>query len=323
VDWLIYAFGGGWGHLTRAVALARAAPPHCRVRILTNSPYASAISGEFDIVARAKVADPDCLIADCLIVDTFPRGLGGELVDPLRSFSGVKVLVARDLNPQYAIAFGLEDFIRSSYDLVLSPGDMGPGHVTAPWLVRSPDELLPRDTARALLSLNDERPCVVVCAAGNREELAWYGAVAGHLLALNLPINVRLIAAVCPPRCPPECWLSYWPAIELYNAADVVVGGAGYNTVYECLACGVPLIARPWARKYDRQWLRARRAGVTIVETPEQAAAAAVRMLSAGPERCIGFENGVEEAVALITRAVAQPGVHTHAPIAVDLYPSG
>nr|WP_268896632.1 glycosyltransferase [Hassalia byssoidea] len=25
--------------------------------------------------------------------------------------------------------------------------------------------------------------------------------------------------------------------------ADVVVGGAGYNTVYECAALGVPLVA--------------------------------------------------------------------------------
>jgi hypothetical protein len=242
--------------------------------------------------------------ANCLIVDTFPRGLGGELVEPLESFSGTKVFVARDLNPQYADAAGLEAFVRSYYDLVLNPGEMGTGHVTAPWLVRSRDEQLPRDRARAQLGLNGDQPCVVVCGAGNREELKWYGAVVSHLLALDSRNAVRLIAAVCPPACPPECWLAYWPAIDLYNAAAVVVGAAGYNTVYECLACGVPLIARPWPRKYDRQWLRARRAAergsVTIVREPEEAALAALRMLCAGQERRVAFENGADEAAALI-----------------------
>ena len=39
---LIYALGGGWGHLTRAVALANALP-FGQTRILTNSPYASLV----------------------------------------------------------------------------------------------------------------------------------------------------------------------------------------------------------------------------------------------------------------------------------------
>jgi len=45
--------------------------------------------------------------------------------------------------------------------------------------------------------------------------------------------------------------------MDLLPGVDLVVGGAGYNTVNECLACGVPLIARAWPRKYDRQSLRA------------------------------------------------------------------
>jgi len=144
--------------------------------------------------------------------------------------------------------------------------------VTAPWLVRSSHELLPRDRARALLHLNGDKPCIVVCAAGNPSELEWYGAVVSRLIALDSSIDVRAIAAACPPGCPHECWVSYWPAMDLYNAVDMVVGGAGYNTVYECLACGITLIARPWSRKYDQQRLRAIRAAqvgsITIVEEP-------------------------------------------------------
>src|SRR5579871_6283318 len=93
--WLIYALGGGFGHLTRASALARAAVPDTIVRILTNSPYASCVQRampELDIA----VIDPEMSVAagrseavrqiesaapDCLIVDAFPRGLGGELAE--------------------------------------------------------------------------------------------------------------------------------------------------------------------------------------------------------------------------------------------------
>src|SRR5262245_26103754 len=41
--WLVYAMGGGWGHLTRSLALARVVARKFPVRIITNSPYASAI----------------------------------------------------------------------------------------------------------------------------------------------------------------------------------------------------------------------------------------------------------------------------------------
>src|SRR6185369_2028234 len=68
---------------------------------------------------------------------------------------------------------------------------------------------------------------------------------------------VRIVAAECPAGCPDECWIRYWPAMDLYGCAVAVVGGAGYNTVRECVAWGVPLIAKPWPRLYDRQDLRA------------------------------------------------------------------
>src|SRR5580698_10096100 len=119
-SWLIYALGGGFGHLTRASALARAAL-HDNVRILTNSPYANLVQRalpELNIIAlnpvmtvaegRAEVVSRIASEApECLIVDTFPRGLGGELSDVISSFPGLKVLVQCDLNPQYSAAFDL------------------------------------------------------------------------------------------------------------------------------------------------------------------------------------------------------------------------
>ena len=330
--WLIYALGGGFGHLTRACALARAAFPDCQVRILTNSPYAAGAAHampELDLVALDPEMTPDLArvevshqimsaAADCLIVDTFPRGLAGELVNVVPAFSGLKVLVQRDLNPRYAATYKLNAFIANSYDLVVVPGDttqdrLGPvthSVTTAPWLIRSRHEMPDRDCARRLLGLHDEKPCIVACAAGNPEELAWYGAAVSRLLECAPQCHVRLIAPVRPDECPHDCWVGYWPAMDLYAAADVVIGGAGYNTIYESVACGVPLVARAWPRKYDRQRLRACRAAaqarIRIVDEPDQAAAAALESCGPGPRPGLPrFQNGALEAVATIRRMIA------------------
>jgi predicted glycosyltransferase len=316
--WLIYALGGGWGHLTRAVALARAVSTHGRrIRILTNSPYAARVAKlmpELDLVAlrsdlpiaEAREATLRCIretAPRCLIVDTFPRGLGGELAGSLRLLATTTVLIHRDLSPHYVATAGLHDFARSHYDLILIPGEdegrafaeLPNSQITSPWLIRSPDEV------RALKIGGSG---ILICAAGNAEELAWYGEVASIL-------KVRCVAPIRPPGCPPDCWIDYWPAADLIAAADVVIGGAGYNTIHECLAYGVPLIARPWPRAYDRQWLRARRAAkrgmVTVVRKPEEAALAAKGQLQiARPRRSAEFRNGAMEAVTLISEVTRE-----------------
>ena len=324
-SWLVYALGGGFGHLTRACALARSALPDVKCRILTISPYAACVQlampeldfvtldpaismdqGRTEVLREITSASPECLI-----VDTFPRGLGGELVSVVSEFSGFKVFVQRDLNPDYVREYDLNAFVAHTYDLVLAPGDSNPDSLgpfaqtvtTAPWLMRSVGELLSRDRARQLLRLQDEKACVMVCAAGNPHELAWYGEVVSQLLESAPELNVRCIAPGRPYACPPDCWLSYWPAMDLYTAADVVIGGGGYNTIYECITCGVPLIAKAWPRKYDRQYLRARRA-TRIVDEPKDAVAAALELCGAlrSRERHIRFENGASEAIAHIRR---------------------
>jgi hypothetical protein len=266
-------------------------------------PALPAADTRLETVRHIRAASPACLI-----VDTFPRGLGGELAGVLPSLAPCKVLVHRDLDPRYVAEAGLHALVESAYDLILIPGeaegrafaDLPAAVVTAPWLIRSPSELPPRQTGAP--------PCIMVCASGRDEELAWYGAVVARLLVIS-KAAVRCVAASCPPGCPRECWIAHWPAVDLYAQADVVVGGAGYNTIHECLAHGIPLIARPWPRTYDRQWLRAQQAAqrgsVTIVEHPEEAALAAIRQLDAARPRRppIEFRNGADEAVGLILRA--------------------
>jgi hypothetical protein len=118
---------------------------------------------------------------------------------------------------------------------------------------------------------------------------------------------VKCVAPELPPGCPEDCWSRYWPAIELMPGAMAVVGGGGYNTVYESLACGAPLVCRPWPRMYDRQELRSQRAAA-VVKEPEEAARAALACLRTGPRRAPEFVNGAEEAVALIRAHVQATG---------------
>ncbi|GAB4275950.1 MAG: hypothetical protein Fur0025_00640 [Oscillatoriaceae cyanobacterium] len=329
--WLIYALGGGWGHLVRALALGRIAAAHHPVIIVCNSPYAAdlllytagdeeylpivegcyihaipatATSAQtYQMVVEILTAEP----YECLIVDTFPRGLGDELNKLLPQMgNSAKILVNRDINPDYVASQGLREFVTANFDLVLGPDFMSFQSLpemqvfspsiypevkhTKPWLIRSPSELGGRAVAMSRLKLdpNQNPKVVLVCAAGNAEELYLYGQVTIGLDAALPDVVVRCLAPERPPQVPPHLWQFHWPAIECFPAADVVVGAGGYNTVYECLAVGVPLVAFAFERKYDRQKMRVIRASSTsssieeageegqwppvqLVETPEAA----------------------------------------------------
>jgi predicted glycosyltransferase len=90
--------------------------------------------------------------------------------------------------------------------------------------------------------------------------------------------------------------------MELYPAADVIIGGGGYNTVYESAACGVRLVCRPWRRLYDRQEFRARAHCVEIVVQPEQAVAAAIKAGKSSSATEPPFSNGAKSACKAIVR---------------------
>jgi predicted glycosyltransferase len=298
---LIYALGGGWGHLTRAVALARALVDSTQVNILSNSPYLRIVQGavpKFSIVpitTREEAGNEVQGDWDLLVVDTFPRGLGGELADLLPALKRPKVLIHRVLNPDYIARASLRSFVSDNYDCVLCPGERGafadlPQAIfTAPWLFREPVPVSPgRD--------------VVICAGGNAWELEWYGEAAALLSGI---CETRCIAAELPPGCPPEAWIRHWPSIDWIASAKVVIGGAGYNTVQECLATGVPLIARPWPRKYDLQrWRVEQHPRIRVVTTPQEAASAALDTLREPARAHPHFTNGANEAAAIILSLV-------------------
>jgi predicted glycosyltransferase len=87
---------------------------------------------------------------------------------------------------------------------------------------------------------------------------------------------VPILAATCPENTVKQLWVSHHPGIECIAAADIVVGGAGYNIVCESINLGVPLVAIAFPRLYDRQ---AKRAAKTYQVQNSQSAISTVRML--------------------------------------------
>jgi hypothetical protein len=277
--WLIYALGGGWGHLTRALSLGRIAAMQRKVRIITNSPYAQQIDHENCLVhwipktagfsqtclqVREIITETDY---DRLIIDTFPRGLGGELADILPELHLIpRILIHRDINPSYITAKQLRSFVMANFDSVIVPGegqdlpfcDLPCVQHTAPWLIRNSKELTDKITVRSrILKVEPSVKTILICAGGNISELSFFGQLALQLHENFPECAVRILAATCPEACPEALWLSHHPGIECLAAADIVIGGAGYNTVYECGAVGVPLVALAFPRLYDRQQKRA------------------------------------------------------------------
>ena len=272
--WLLYALGGGMGHLTRAVALGRAARRRGhRVELVTNSAFAPLLpletelggSGVHRLDARLdKHAVREALERllhdvrpEVLVVDTFPRGLGRELAPLLPGLKARKVLVHRDLHPDYVERFELERFL-DPFDGILVPGEPAPfAHHpravrTPPWLVLDAAELLDVPSARRVLGVAGRADAVVaVLGCGRKEEVDEYAELARALRrGLGPDVHVQLLAPDVPPRL--------WPALAVMRGIDVLVGAGGYNTVQEARATGTPLVALARPRLYDRQAVRLR-----------------------------------------------------------------
>jgi predicted glycosyltransferase len=141
--------------------------------------------------------------------------------------------------------------------------------------------------------------------------LPFFGKLSTQLNAAFSDAAVRVLTPVCPEGCPPQFWVSHSPGIECLPAADVVVGGAGYNTVYECAAVGVPLVAFAFKRLYDRQHQRASKY-TYFAQTIEEAIASVgmllnrVETLNLDANLSRFFTNGAVQAVDLIEQVLSR-----------------
>ena len=331
--WCLYALGGGLGHLTRSLALARAVIARGDdVTLLANSPYAELLPVADELGSRGRlVSIPPAFhrdqvaefvrrsltawVFDVLVVDTFPRGLAGELPELLPGLPGTKVLVHRDLNPRYVEQADLARFV-TQYDLILSPGEFGPladqpqVHSTAPWLIRNHDELLDQATAWELLRITDTHlPVIAVVASGFPSERQSLRELAARLSqALIGRATVRLIALDQSSSDTPDVetvWL--WPCLSAIRGIDLLVGAGGYNTVWEARATGTPLLAIARPRLYDRQDVRLESHERVSNEAEAQQRVVAWVAQAAGHRKSVPVSvNGVQSAIQRIDAIVLQ-----------------
>lgn len=328
--------GGGLGHLNRTLCLARLVAKEARVTVLTNCSYASFVAESSFFQSEFAACRPDLkdpvgveiveinakekeqfaahvqskLLGgefDYLVVDTFPRGIVGELAELLPQLTVArKILVARDLNPDYVERYALRQFVPQHYDLVLNPGEnQGPlvdlAVATGPWFVKDLEVMASFDVAalRQFLALPPGAKFLLVVSSGQDNRLFEELALA---VQEKFPsVAVRLLSMVPPRILEERLWVKYWPGIDLVACADVVVSSAGYNISAECAALDVPLIALPQKRLYDRQLMRiGASADVSAAYDISGALWAVERQLAAQPFRSLEFVNGARAALGLI-----------------------
>lgn len=280
----VYALGGGMGHVTRSLAISRAVvrAGH-EVRVLANSADAELLlsaarkdscsnlataAASFDLLSSQLTVEQTRRQAlawlanewDGLLVDTFPRGLGGELADFVTKEERPLFLVHRDLNPRYVTSRDLRS-IATAYERILLPGESGPlsdlanAVPTEPWLICDAGDLHDRVVARAAFRAPEQdRPVIVVVGSGRAEEVSDAVTIASRLReALGDTAYVRFASLETAPGKLADITVRLWPLMRYLRGVDVLIGAGGYNTVNEARATKTRLFAIPRGRLYDRQ----------------------------------------------------------------------
>ena len=231
---------------------------------------------------------------DLLLVDHTAAGPGGELLPVLRRLQNDStpmriVLGLRDvLDSPMRTRAELQrqrtlEVIRDCYDHVLVYGDAAvfdpvreyafPDDVAAKVTFTGP--VVPEAARLPRLPRQPGEPRHVVVTTGGGED--GYALLRAALAALRGPLRDEPLRAtiVAGPLLAAEAFADLARAArggrditllrssdamhELFGAADLVVGMGGYNTVYENLVRGVPLLVLPRRAPREEQWERCRR----------------------------------------------------------------
>lgn len=259
---LVYALGGGFGHVVRGAALAAAfernGTPASVLVPETHLALATALGASGvgvgatrDPVTLRRHLDAAIEQTACtlLVVDSFPAGLLGELADPpCVARRALLLRLHRDADaPAFLRAAAAYDHVLDlEPHLDWRPPDLDATPFGAVAREPSPDALA---TADVLLVATDALLAPLLLRLARR-------------LARNgRHVQVAVSGGIGPPDREPR------PALPLTLGRDaprVVVGAAGYNLVYEACAADTAHLAVPLPRRFDNQHLRAR----TLCEIP-------------------------------------------------------
>ena len=285
--------GGGLGHLQRSIAISRHLREAAHVTILTNSPFASfakmegldviTVAGSKEEIEASALAAIGRTNADLLIVDTFPAGPTGELSRFERVLPARRCLIHRRLWSYE------EEHPWPTYELIV---DSEPGFATddelsvfdlakfcqckdtrevGPMLVRSREELLPRDEARKILGIKGNEKILLAYHHGYQKEVEALFRNTLRAFQRVSPPNWHLMTASLRPLVDKNLQgrhITYWPLVELLLAVDGVVTAGGYHSWYEAAMAQRRAIVVPMGRKYDVQSERVTE-DVFLAKSPE------------------------------------------------------
>ncbi len=297
--------GSGLGHLTRVVAilrwmrrLARLANVQLEAYILTSSeapglaleesfvtfkiPSKTAVrkaglpKDDYLRLARQWVWHSLGLIKpDLLLVDTFPGGSFGELIHTL-DVPRARVFIRRAMKEEFAQTPGVRNLL-PLYDKILVPGEFGAAPQAAdaalaartrhmgPFLLRSREELRPREEARRRLGIPADKLGVWLSAGGGGDPRAGSGieTLVETLRSapdLHLVVGAGPLYGGAPLRGPNVTWLSDFNAMQDFAGLDFAFSAAGYNSFHELLHAGVPAAFFAQEKIADEQLRRVRAA---------------------------------------------------------------
>jgi predicted glycosyltransferase len=190
-----------------------------------------------------------------IVVDTFPAGGVGQLAQ-LLSIPARRVLIAREnrfmRNPASAAALAsyhlaVAPYQENEVDIQLPPSL--PLHWVGPILVRSREDALNREEARARLGLPAHGlTCLITFGGGGNprylEAERWALSVTGNDSRWSFAVATPpLLEAPAQVSTLPQsaCAVSYYPLSECFAAFDLVISGTG-STVIELQHFRVPAI---------------------------------------------------------------------------------
>ena len=275
--------GVGMGHLTRQLAIARRLPPAIR-------PVFLSLSQAVHVVERfgfswEHVPGPGSVGID---TDRWTADFAQRLLDAI-AFYDARAIVFDGNYPYRALCNARQGFLErpfiwirrglwrrdagwqavqrsAEFDLVIEPGEIasrldhgvtserGDARHVGPITLLGPDELLPRDAARAALEIPPGALAVLVqLGAGNNFDtrsvlervldacrrirdchvrvVRWLISSADHELAVGPRGSVRSLRG--------------FPLCRFAAAFDFAISAAGYNSTHELLAAGLPAIFVP------------------------------------------------------------------------------
>lgn len=317
---VFYSFGSGLGHLTRTCSIVRKLRKlaSCRISVLTNSPFhklfdempvefIDSTSLSTDLCKRRIWDYFGAMRPGTIVVDSFPRGIAGELPPILSARNIRKILVRRILKEDYIEKFQIEDFIASHYDAVIHaepiPDSRSPGMECCPILIRDYEELRGEEASKRLLNADIHDKVIIASTTGDDQLVeGFHRAVTraferiearGFCLRLVSPLSRAMHS---------NCHIRYFPLLELLPGADILLGPCGYNLYHESMALSIPSIFLPGDRLYDDQGMRAGSSAVAA-ESLDQRLAELIRQVNARGVTRTSYVNMAESAAKLIVEA--------------------